>query len=676
MKNKSIKSYLIVTFTLLFLVILIGTALAIYRATSDELLNNMRTTMLEIAKYSSQIVESRIDAEFNILETLANQDGVKDSSYSLEEKLELLKSKKDRNEYITLGIADLNGNFYTVDGDIVDIRDREYYHAAKNSSRGISDPVISRIDENMIIVYAVPIKENNNVSAVLVALRNGNELSSIIEDINLGKSGEAFMINQEGTIIAHKDRDLVFGTNNDFENFKEDPSLESLVELQKLMVEGKTGFGSYSYQGEEKLLGFYPVASTGWSIGVTILKSEVFENLERIRSMATILTILVLAISLAIMYKILDRVIEPIRLLDKNLGLVAAGDLTVKVSDKYLKSENEFGRLARAEQELINSMNGMIGAIKRAGKDVEVNSHELSAVSQQMAASTEEIASTVDEIARVFEMQAVNLAGANDTLVQFDRELESIVNSIVEIDGSSKEMQENILLSEENMNNLVDIINKTSSRINQFLDQIVKLGESIIEIDKITELINDISEQTNLLALNAAIEAARAGEAGKGFGVVAEEIRKLAEQTKDSIVDIDDIIQDIRIEVGAINNSIFEVNEDLENQEQATLSTIGLFDSVSKSIRRVVEKINQLNQAAENINQGKENILSTIEEISAEAQQVSASAEEIAASAEEMNASVQEVAASAETLNNMTEDMMEEVNKFKVAGDAANVSLA
>src|SRR5690606_14840386 len=130
--------------------------------------------------------------------------------------------------------------------------------------------------------------------------RNGNELSSIIEDINLGKSGEAFMINQEGTIIAHKDRDLVFGTNNDFENFKEDPSLESLVELQKLMVEGKTGFGSYSYQGEEKLLGFYPVASTGWSIGVTILKSEVFENLERIRSMATILTILVLAISLAI----------------------------------------------------------------------------------------------------------------------------------------------------------------------------------------------------------------------------------------------------------------------------------------------------------------------------------------------------------------------------------------
>lgn len=666
MKRKSVKTYLTTIFSLLFLVVLISSGLIYYRITSKQLVDDSKNTLLEIAKSSVKIVESRIDGEFKTVETIANRDIIRDITYPLDEKLKLLQGEKDRNKYIILGISDLEGNLTTTEGEVTNIKDRSYFQEAIKSGRGISDPIISRVDNSIDLFFAVPIKQDNNVYSLLVAAVDGNELSLIIEDISIRETGKAFMINKEGITIAHQNKELVYNMDNDFENVKEDPSLESLVELEKLMIEGKTGYGSYSYNGQDKFLGYAPVSNTGWSIGVEILQSEVLKNLSKIRNQSIIITLVALVISLIIMYRVINRIIEPIKLLDKNLGLIASGDLTVKVSEKYLRGKDEFGRLANSEKKLLDAMNEIIGDIRHIGLNVDVNSADLSAASQQMAASTEEVATAIQEIAKASEFQASNLIEVNNILTQFDQELENMVQSITQIDGSSREVYGDIASSDENMKELSETIDSTTKTINLFLDKIVKLGESIMEIDKITDLINEISEQTNLLALNAAIEAARAGEAGKGFAVVSEEIRKLAEQTKHSIEDINNIVHDIHGEVDAINHSINDINEEMTSQEKVTITTIEIFESIMESIRKMVGQIGELNQSTENVNHGKDMIISRIEEISSEAQQVSASSEEIAASAEEMNASVEEVSASAEALSSMTESMMKEVNRFKV----------
>lgn len=672
MKRKSIKTYLITIFSLLFLVVLISSGVMYYRTTSKELIDDSKDTLLEIAKSSVKIVESRIDGEFKTVETIANRDRIRDITYPLDEKLKLLQGEKDRNKYITLGISDLEGNLTTTEGEVTNIKDRSYFQEAIKSGRGISDPIISKVNNSLNLVFAVPIKQDDNIYSLLVAAADGNILSSIIEDISVGDTGEAFMINKEGTTIAHKNRDLVLNMDNDFESVKEDPSLKGIVELEKLMVEGKIDSGKYDYNGVEKLMGFAPISSTGWSIGVNVLQSEVLENLSKIRNQSIIITLVALAISLIIMYRVINKIIEPIKLLDENLGSLASGDLTVKISEKYLKRKDEFGRLANSEKKLLDSMNQMIGGIRHIGLNVEINSADLSAASQQMAASTEEVATAVQEIAKGSEFQASNLIEVNDILAEFDQELENMVQSIVQIDGSSKGIYGDVASSDENMKKLSAAIDSTTKTINLFLDKIVKLGESIMEIDKITDLINEISEQTNLLALNAAIEAARAGEAGRGFAVVSEEIRKLAEQTKNSIGDINNIVHDIHGEVDVINHSINDINEEMNSQEKVTITTIELFESVMESIRKMVDQIGELNQSTENVNRGKDMIISRIEEISSEAQQVSASSEEIAASAEEMNASVEEVSASAEALSGMTESMMKEVNKFKILEENEN----
>ena len=432
------------------------------------------------------------------------------------------------------------------------------------------------------------------------------------------------------------------------------------------MIKGETGVGTYSYKGEKKVLSYGPIARTGWSMGINILEDEALQGLFKLRKMVILGGLISIIIGLAVMNFIINKIIEPVELLDKNLGEVADGNLTIKVSEEYLKLDHEFGRLARSEQKLIDSTNHMIGGIKSIGESVEINSIDLSAASQQLAASSAEVATAVQEIAKGSEFQASNLIEVNNILIEFDKNLGDMLGIIKEVDNSSRGIYRDIETSDENMQNLNNAIEDTSNILMTFIDKIVELGNSLGEIDRITELINEISEQTNLLALNAAIEAARAGDSGRGFAVVAEEIRRLAEETKTSIEDIDNLIHKIHGEVKGINDSIGDINREMENQQGVAMTTMDIFKNAMDSIRNMVNQIRSVNQSTIDVNEGKEIILEKVEEISSEAQEVSAASEEIAASAEEMSASVEEVAASAENLSGMTETMMEEVNKFKI----------
>lgn len=127
MKRKSIKTYLTTIFSMLFLIVLTSSGVIYYRTTSEELIDDSKDTLLEIAKSSAKVVESRIDGEFKTMETIANGDRIREMTYPLDEKIKILKGEKDRNKYITLGIADLEGNLTTTEDEIINIKDRSYF---------------------------------------------------------------------------------------------------------------------------------------------------------------------------------------------------------------------------------------------------------------------------------------------------------------------------------------------------------------------------------------------------------------------------------------------------------------------------------------------------------------------------------------------------------------------
>jgi methyl-accepting chemotaxis protein len=209
-------------------------------------------------------------------------------------------------------------------------------------------------------------------------------------------------------------------------------------------------------------------------------------------------------------------------------------------------------------------------------------------------------------------------------------------------------------------------VNNIGEFFKDFNTKILGLGQNVAQINEITDLINSITDQTNLLALNAAIEAARAGEAGKGFSVVAEEIRKLAEQSKSSMENINKLVMGISKSTGTMLKNAEVISGELDNQSQVINIATNSYDKMIEAVNAIGPKIEVVDTLTDNLNKEKDTIIGQITNVSSIAQEVSASAEEIAASSQQMNASTEEVASAAQSLSGMIQEMIKEVNRFKL----------
>jgi methyl-accepting chemotaxis protein len=220
--------------------------------------------------------------------------------------------------------------------------------------------------------------------------------------------------------------------------------------------------------------------------------------------------------------------------------------------------------------------------------------------------------------------------------------------------------------SNSKLKGLSDSINNVTESFDTVRTKVVLLDNHIGEVNDITNIINSIAEQTDLLALNAAIESARAGEVGRGFSVVAEEIRKLAEQSKVSARNISGLISNINNEVQIAVKTTDVGRDSLSSQTEMIEESVRSFAQIFKSINVILPRVEEIKSSIESINAEKDSIVSKTLDISGVSEENAASAEEIAASVQEINVSFKNVAVSAQTLSSLTNSMMEEVNKFKL----------
>lgn len=663
---KSIRGKILLPMIILLVTVIITLYIVSMTIASRALERTTDVNMNEIAFQGAKVVASRIEKEKNIVEALAERQDIKDENKSIDEKLEILKSYVEKYGYIKVGISDLQGNIKYSNGNELNIVDRDYFKEASKGEVSVSEPLISEAENKLVVVYMSPIKVNGQIVSYLAATKDGNHISSIVEDIKVGDTGNVFMLKNDGTKIADHNRELVYKEDNDINNLENDSSLAELVELEKKMINGEKGSGKYKEGKVEKCISFLPVEGTKWSLAIVIEKDEVISELSSFKNSINIISGLALVLSITILSFVVRKISKNITTATEYILPIAEGDFSGEIEDKYLNIRDETGTMIKTINKMKESIKEVIGVVMESSLNIHQASEELMESSQNMNLSSSSVSSAIKEVAAGTTSQAEDLVNISQVLETFSNNLDLVTVSIKGIDYESKEIIKLTESSKDIFKRLSIIITNTEDAFQSFRDKINVSTKNILKINEILTLINSISEQTNLLALNAAIEAARAGEAGKGFAIVAEEIRELSEQSKNSASNITELIKKISSDNESMVHTSESVNENFNKQREAIEISILSFNNISDSVDKIIPRIRQVADKNEIIKKDKETIVERIESTTSIAEETSAASEEIFASSTEINNLAKEVSNEAKKLEERANSMRKEMNKFKI----------
>ncbi|HAA89380.1 MAG TPA: methyl-accepting chemotaxis protein [Peptococcaceae bacterium] len=639
-----------------------------------------KEAMLKVAKQAAETVDSRVQARMYAVESLANREVIRgksgDREATLEEKLQALRDEQQRAESLgfkQFGIADKLGNAVFSNGSRTSVADRDYFKAALGGKTVVSSTIVSKLDNSLVFAFATPVRHyaTNEITGVLIGVMDGTRLSQLMASITYGRTGYASAVDNTGKTIGHKDIERVISEENILEQAKSNQALAPLAEIVSRMARGEEGVATYTFQGEEKIIAYAPVKTTGWSIAVTTPKAEVLERAAGLNHSILLVSILIIVVALVLTWLMARNITAPILDVVRVMKKFNEGDFRFDESDKdktdrYLKRKDEIGQIAIAIAGLQRDMAALIRGLKTEVQNLTGTSESLSAASEEIASSSGEVANAIQQVASGASEQAGHLQEILGLIENITTSLEKVYTELGRVKANSEEASRLAGTGKKELDSLIDSIRGVREAFKVVVERLEALKGSVGQVGEILEVINGIADQTNLLALNAAIEAARAGEAGRGFAVVADEVRKLAEQSRASSDKIRALLNDITSATNEVVATSEEVNRQVAGQLENVEHTIKAFDDILESVEAMAPVIEATYGEVDNTVRAKDVVLDRVQSISAVAEETSASAEEISASAEELTASTQEIAANAQQVLEVAKRLQEQVERFKV----------
>lgn len=373
-----------------------------------------------------------------------------------------------------------------------------------------------------------------------------------------------------------------------------------------------------------------------------------------------------LVFAAVVTFLIARAISKPLEVAIKHIEEVADYNITNDMPKAYLNRKDEVGDLARMVQKIEENLRQLVQSMLSTSEQVAGSSEELTAISQQAASASGEVSKAIDEIAKGATEQAISTTEGSNKLIELGQLIEDDKDNIQVLTQSTGKVNDLVGVGLEVIELLSKKTQESGSATKVIHESIMKTDESSNRISEASALISSIAQQTNLLALNASIEAARAGENGRGFSVVADEIRKLAEQSTESIRIIDEMVHSLQNNSRDAVESMNQVRAILEEQSQHVKHTEDKYKEISQAIEASAAAAKVINQTATVMENKKNEVLDTIQSLSAVAEENAAGSEEAAASIEEQTSSMEEIANSTESLSELSQELHQLVSKFKI----------
>ena len=681
LSNFSLRKQLMAIFFLISIIPVIILGLVTFKNASEQVSKSQQAMLNAYTEGIRNNIDTTLDGADNILRSLssqadllvllehANSQGAITEVIRLNNILLSLKNavKSSEDLFETVFITDNKGNIIA-DGSAYkdtymrkNVANTDYFSRLNKETKFyVGEPFRSEITGHYVIPVARSVNTIVGQIGTMVIMFKMEKFTDFLEGLDIGETGHSFIISSQGTIIFHKNKDLVAS------QMANPRILDEISRLLDSENEDKgNGLVTYKENNEIEVGVFKQLDTANWIIASSINGAELYGGISVIRNtiliIISVLSIVVLAISIVFS----RNISKPVSGLVNIMQRVAQGDLNQRAE---YSNCHEISVLSSNFNDMLNNLQSLIKKIKNTSSEVQLSANQLIEISSCVFDSTKEMSTVIEEISAGAMEQVKDIEIGYEKTNILASKIDSVSaysNMILDSSKKTDLIVESGLLQIETLSN----ISQESSNISRNVyKEALELKSEINKIGKLLETINQISRQTNLLALNAAIEAARAGDAGRGFSVVADEIRKLAEEVAKETADIRKIIDNVNIKTSIVQEAAFNNEKSVDKQSKVVFDTKDAFNSIYSTAEMMTENIRNSIAAMRNMEESKDDITQAIQGITKVAHSTAEATKNVNSTAQQQFSTIEEMNNFSIKLQMLSVELGESVKSFIIEG--------
>ena len=554
--------------------------------------------------------------------------------------VELAAVGTDKGVYMNSPVTAVNAPGY-------DPRKRPWYiMASENKGKPtVINPYISSNSGQVVVTVSQTVSDGHGVVSLSLSLQ---ELTKIANEIKIGKEGYVYILDKNSNILVHP-------------TLK--PGSKAEGPLFEQMMKQKNGIMRYEYEGQKRLAFLITNENTGWLIGGTMSETEIVAAAKPILITTLGIVLLFLVIGGIITYFVTLSITRPLQVLVDASEQISNGDLRVTIP---IVSHDELGELSMSFNKMSISLRKFLQQMRQTGEQLSASSEELSASAHESAQASNQVAGSIADVAHSVELQLGEISNTTSTTQKMSTSIQQVAVTTNMVVGQAAEATAKAVDGSKAVDKAVSQMAQIEQTVNTSAQVVAKLGDRSKEIGQIVDTIAGIAGQTNLLALNAAIEAARAGEQGRGFAVVADEVRKLAEQSQQAARQIATLITEIQKDTDKAVVTMADGTREVKMGAEVVDAAGQAFREIVVLVTQVSEGVKDFSTSTELMSIGSQHIVVAMNKIDKMSRTVSTEAETVSAATEEQSASMEEIASASQALLQVAQNLQDEVCKFKL----------